>query len=175
MNDRYSNPYLIGALLGLILLFSFYSMGRGLGSSASFTRIATAGVKLVAPEHAKANAYFSKYIRGEKSPLTAWLVFLTIGAALGGLFSAFISNRVKGEVARGGLPSAFRFGCGWPWAGAFCRDSPPVWPGDAPAVRPSPELLNLRLEVGFLCFVFLGGPMPLPIFSERSGCNGTFV
>ena len=101
MNDRYSNPYLIGALLGLILLFSFYSMGRGLGSSASFTRIATAGVKLVAPEHAKANAYFSKYIRGEKSPLMAWLVFLTIGAALGGLFSAFISNRVKGEVARG--------------------------------------------------------------------------
>ena len=101
MNDRYSNPYLIGALLGLILLFSFYSMGRGLGSSASFTRIATAGVKLVAPEHAKANAYFSKHIRGEKSPLMAWLVFLTIGAALGGLFSAFISNRVKGEVARG--------------------------------------------------------------------------
>ena len=31
----------------------------------------------------------------------AWLVFLTLGAALGGLFSAFISNRIKGEVARG--------------------------------------------------------------------------
>jgi len=101
MNDRYSNPYVIGVILGLILLFSFYTMGRGLGSSASFARIATAGVKLVAPEHAKANAYFSKYIKGKRSPLMAWLVFLTIGAALGGLFSAFISNRIKGEVARG--------------------------------------------------------------------------
>ncbi len=101
MKERYSNPYIIGAILGLILLFSFYTMGRGLGSSASFARIATAGVNLVAPEHAEANAYFSKYIRGERSPLIAWLVFLTLGAALGGLFSAFISDRIKGEVARG--------------------------------------------------------------------------
>jgi hypothetical protein len=101
MKERYSNPYLIGVLLGLILLFTFYTMGRGVGSSASFTRIATAGVNLVVPEHAKANAYFSNYFKGGKSPLMDWLVFLTMGAALGGLFSAFISNRIKGEVARG--------------------------------------------------------------------------
>ena len=101
MNERYSNPYVIGVILGLILLFTFYTMGRGLGSSASFARIATAGVNLVAPEHAKANAYFSKYLQGGTSPLVAWLVFLTLGAAIGGLFSAFISNRIKGEVARG--------------------------------------------------------------------------
>jgi len=101
MKERYSNPYVMGAILGLVLLFTFYSMGRGLGSSASFARIAAAGVNLVAPEHAKANAYLSKYLRGGKSPLADWLVFLTIGAALGGLFSAFISNRIKREVARG--------------------------------------------------------------------------
>lgn len=101
MKERYSNPYIMGVILGLILLFTFYTMGRGLGSSASFARIATAGVKLVAPEHARANAYFSDYLRGGRSPLMAWLVFLTLGAAFGGLFSAFISNRVKAEVARG--------------------------------------------------------------------------
>jgi hypothetical protein len=101
MKERYSNPYVMGVILGLILLFTFYTMGRGLGSSASFARIATAGVNLVAPEHAKANTYFSKYLRGGKSPLVSWLVFLTLGAALGGLFSAFISNRIKGEVGRG--------------------------------------------------------------------------
>lgn len=53
------------------------------------------------PEHATANAYFSKYLSGSRSPLMSWLVFLTMGAALGGLFSAFIANRIKGEVARG--------------------------------------------------------------------------
>ncbi len=76
-------------------------MGRGVGSSASFARIATAGVNLVAPEHVKANVYLSKYTQGGKSPLMAWLVFLALGASLGGLFSAFISHRIVGEVARG--------------------------------------------------------------------------
>ena len=101
MNDRYTNPYVIGVILGLVLLFSFYTMGRGVGSSASFTRIATAGVQLVAPEHVKSNAYLSKYIQGQRSPLLSWLVFLSLGAALGGLFSAFIANRIVKEVARG--------------------------------------------------------------------------
>ena len=101
MYQRYANPYIMGVLLGLVLLFSFYTMGRGLGSSATFARIATAGVNLVAPEHANANKYFSKYLSPDRSPLTAWLVFLTLGASLGGLFSAFISNRIKGEVVRG--------------------------------------------------------------------------
>ena len=101
MNQRFTNPYVIGTLLGLVMLFSFYTMGRGVGSSSTFARVATAGVNLVAPEHATANAYFSKYLSGSRSPLMSWLVFLTMGAALGGLFSAFIANRLKGEVARG--------------------------------------------------------------------------
>ena len=101
MKDRYTNPYVIGVVLGLILLFTFYTMGRGVGSSASFARIATAGIKLVAPDHAKASPYFSKYIHSGRSPLVAWLVFFTLGAALGGLFSAFIANRIVKEVARG--------------------------------------------------------------------------
>jgi hypothetical protein len=101
MKERYANPYVMGVILGLILLFTFYTMGRGLGSSSSFSRIAAAAVNLVAPNHAEANTYFSNYLKKEKSPLLNWLVFLTLGASLGGLFSAFISNRIKGEVARG--------------------------------------------------------------------------
>jgi hypothetical protein len=101
MNYRYDNPYVIGVLLGLILLFTFYTMGRGLGSSATFARVATAGVQLVAPEHAQNNKYFSKYLHGKRPVLLEWIVFLTLGAGLGGLFSAFISKRIKGEVLHG--------------------------------------------------------------------------
>jgi len=101
MYQRYANPYIIGVLLGLVLLFSFYTMGRGLGSSATFARLAAAGVDLAAPGHVEKNHYFSKYLSKMRSPLTEWLVFLTLGAGLGGLFSAFISSRVKGEVMRG--------------------------------------------------------------------------
>jgi hypothetical protein len=100
-HERYSNPYVIGVLLGLILLFTFYTMGRGVGSSASFARIGAAGVHLVSPDHAKANGYLSKYLKRGRSPMMDWLVFLTLGAGLGGLFSAFIANRIHGEVARG--------------------------------------------------------------------------
>jgi uncharacterized protein len=101
MNERYANPYVIGVLLGLVLLFSFYTMGRGVGSSSTFSRIAAAGIDLTAPDHAKQITYFSKYLSRERSPLMAWLVFLTLGAGLGGLFSAFISHRIRGEVLRG--------------------------------------------------------------------------
>jgi hypothetical protein len=101
MNYRYANPYIIGVFLGLVLFFSFYTMGRGLGSSATFARMTTAAVELVAPEHAQHNPYFSKYLQVERPVLLAWIVFLTLGASLGGLFSAFISNRIKGEVVRG--------------------------------------------------------------------------
>ena len=101
MNQHYANPYVIGVLLGLVLLFSFYTMGRGVGSSATFARFAAAGVEVVTPEHAKANKYLSRYLSDARSPLMAWLVFLTLGAGLGGMFSAFISNRIQGEVVRG--------------------------------------------------------------------------
>ena len=101
MHKRYSNPYVIGVFLGLVLLFSFYTMGRGVGSSASFARIGAFGMGLLAPEHTQNNSYFARYFSGGRSPLMAWLVFLSLGAGLGALFSAFISNRIKGGVARG--------------------------------------------------------------------------
>lgn len=103
-DQRYANPYLIGVLLGLVLLFSFYTMGRGLGSSSTFARITAAGVELLAPEHSQQNSYLSKYLEAEKPPLKAWLVFLTLGAGLGGLFSAFIAGRIHGDVTRGPYP-----------------------------------------------------------------------
>jgi hypothetical protein len=101
---RYANPYAVGVFLGILLLFTFYTMGRGFGSSATFARLAAAGAHAVAPLHVESNKYFSHYFGEGQSPLMSWLVILSLGAGLGGLFSAFISNRVKGEVARG--PSA---------------------------------------------------------------------
>ncbi len=98
---RYANPYVIGVMLGMVLLFSFYTMGRGLGSSSTFAKITAAGTHLVAPDHARQNPYFAKYLQPGRPILKDWLVFLTLGAGLGGLFSAFIANRIHGEVTRG--------------------------------------------------------------------------
>jgi hypothetical protein len=100
MNKRYANPYVIGVLLGLTLLFTFYTMGRGLGSSSAIGRLAAGGVQLVAPGHAGNIKYFSGYLTG-RPVLMDWLVFLMIGAGLGSLLSSFMAGRLKGEIVRG--------------------------------------------------------------------------
>lgn len=99
--DRYSNPYLIGALLGVVLLASFYTMGRGLGASSPLARITAVSLDTVASDHTRENAYLKRYFRPDRAVLNDWLVFLVLGAALGGLFSAAMANRIKGEIGRG--------------------------------------------------------------------------
>lgn len=99
--QRYSNPYVMGALLGLILLFAYYTMGRGVGSSSTFARLGIAAVAAVAPDHTASNPFMGAYLQKGRPILMEWLVFLSLGAALGGLFSAFVAKRISIETARG--------------------------------------------------------------------------
>jgi uncharacterized membrane protein YedE/YeeE len=95
--DPFWNPYLAGLGLGLTLLLSFVVMGRGLGASGGFTALVSAGVGLLAPEHAESNGLFSAYIHNDQaSPLLDWLVFLIGGVLIGG----FVSGRLAGRISR---------------------------------------------------------------------------
>jgi len=76
-------------------------MGRGVGSSSSFARVGVAAVAAMAPEHAGSNTFMSAFMQKGRPVLMEWLIFLSLGAALGGLFSAFVGRRLKGEIARG--------------------------------------------------------------------------
>lgn len=98
---RYSNPYLIGALLGLVLFSAFYTMGRGLGASSPVARLTAVALDTVASDHVRENAYLKRYFRPDRAVLNDWLVFLVLGATLGGLFSAGMANRIKVEIGRG--------------------------------------------------------------------------
>jgi uncharacterized protein len=84
----YSNPYLAGAGLGLVLLASFVFAGRGLGASGAFAW----AVARVAP----VNGYFSKYLSAD-----LWLVVEILGVILGAFLSALVSGRLRIEVERG--------------------------------------------------------------------------
>ena len=97
----YANPYLMGFLLGLVLLIAFYISGRGLGASGAMKSSIVALVDAVAPEHAADNAFFSTKLKGEKSPLKAWLVFEVIGVLLGGFVSGLVSKRLKFKLEHG--------------------------------------------------------------------------
>lgn len=91
----YWNPYFGGFLLGLLIIFTFYLTGRGLGASGALKSSVVTVVNTVSPTHAENNAYYSKFIKKDESPMNNWLVFETIGVLLGAFLSGAFTGRLK--------------------------------------------------------------------------------
>jgi uncharacterized membrane protein YedE/YeeE len=101
--ERYMNPYLAGALLGLLLLTTIYISGRGLGASGAIKSYAIATVEVLAPEHAETAPFYQKYraSHGSGSPLMNWLVFEVIGVLIGAFLSGLVANRLTLKLEKG--------------------------------------------------------------------------
>jgi uncharacterized protein len=98
----YSNPYVAGFGLGLVLLSAFVIMGRGLGASGAFSSLIAATANAVAPQHTSANEFYAEYLGdGSRSPLLDWLVFEVIGVFAGGLLSGALAGRIAKSIERG--------------------------------------------------------------------------
>jgi hypothetical protein len=97
----YINPYLAGLLLGLVLFSAFFLTGNGLGASGGLNRILVFLEDLVAPEHVDRTAYLLEMAGGDKNPLDSWVVFVTIGAVIGGFVSGWYHGRLKLETQHG--------------------------------------------------------------------------
>jgi hypothetical protein len=94
----YSNPYLSGFGLGLVLLAAFVFAGRGLGASGAFASAAAATAAVASPEAAQANDYFARYLSASGKPAIDWLVIELIGVVIGGFISAYFAGRVRRVV-----------------------------------------------------------------------------
>lgn len=94
----YWNPYFGGFLLGLLIIFTFYMTGRGLGASGALKSGVVTVVHTLAPEHAENNLYYSKFIKEGESPMNNWLVFEAIGVLLGAFLSGAFTNRLSFKV-----------------------------------------------------------------------------
>ena len=90
----YWNPYFGGFLLGILIIFTFYLTGRGLGATGAMKSSVVATVDTISHTHAESNSYYSKFINKDESVLNNWLVFETIGILLG----AFISGSLAGRI-----------------------------------------------------------------------------
>ncbi|MDJ0762027.1 MAG: YeeE/YedE thiosulfate transporter family protein [Myxococcota bacterium] len=95
------NPYAAGIGLGLVLLMSFLVTGRGLGASGSLKRVQAAVVHEIDPDYAADNRNIGSIFIPGKNPLDHWIVFLTLGVALGGLVGALSVKRIKLETIHG--------------------------------------------------------------------------
>jgi uncharacterized membrane protein YedE/YeeE len=98
---NYSSPYLMGVLLGLVLLAAFFFSGRGLGASGALMSVVVAAEKTVSQEHVDTKPYLAKYGAGDKNPFNSWLVFEVLGVLAGGLISGALAGRLKKETNHG--------------------------------------------------------------------------
>ena len=104
MSERakpYINPYVAGALLGVVQFGAFFITGTGLGASGGLNRLLVYGQNLVAPEHIDQVPYLLKMAGGDTNPLNSWIVYLTIGTIFGGVLSGLFGRRMKIETNKG--------------------------------------------------------------------------
>ncbi|MCC7327418.1 MAG: YeeE/YedE family protein [Burkholderiales bacterium] len=99
-SSAYWNPYLAGALLGLVLLATYIVTGRGLGATGAFGSVVAAIVGAISPEHAASNPVHGNYWN-DGAPLASWTLFLLLGAFLGAWVSGITGRRLEFKVERG--------------------------------------------------------------------------
>jgi hypothetical protein len=98
---NYLDPYLAGALLGLVLFATFYVTGGGLGASAALSRVQTGVLDLLVPAHVDRVAYFAELAGGTRSPWAHSTVYMFVGTLLGGLASGLLTGRARVETRKG--------------------------------------------------------------------------
>jgi hypothetical protein len=101
LEKRRWHPVVAGVVIGLAMVATYYTAGRGLGASGAVTRVAATVQDLAFPEFTRANDYFGRYFVGDAHPLNDYLVFMVVGV-MGGAFVAALTGRdLKREVLRG--------------------------------------------------------------------------
>src|SRR6516225_5701403 len=90
---KYSDPYLSGVALGVVLLAAFVFAGRGLGASGAFGATTSGTVAAVAPDYAASNPYFGRYLAHPGGPWRDWLLIEIVGVVIGGFLSAMLAGR----------------------------------------------------------------------------------
>jgi uncharacterized membrane protein YedE/YeeE len=86
------SPYLVGALIGVLSMFTFYFSNKPLGASTAYARVAGMLGTLVAPKHTQSLKYYQ-----ENKPMIDWEVMLVFGVVLGAFLSAWQGNELTGE------------------------------------------------------------------------------
>ena len=97
------SPYLVGALIGVLSMATFYFSDKPLGVSTSYARLAGLVGNLFSKGHIETLKFYQ-----DKKPKIEWEVMLMFGVILG----AFIAAYTGGEITASWVPAlwAERFG-----------------------------------------------------------------
>ncbi len=101
-NNQYMNSFIAGILLGLLLLFTIFITGRGLGASGAIKSAVVTAEKSVASSHTEDSRFYQEYDKTHgDNPLKSFLVFEVIGVIIGAFISGLMSNRLKFSMEKG--------------------------------------------------------------------------
>lgn len=86
------SPYLVGALIGVLSLFTFYLSDKPLGASTAYARLAGMVGNLFSRRHTESLKYYK-----DNKPKVDWEVMLVIGAVTGAFLAAWTGGEITGE------------------------------------------------------------------------------
>lgn len=86
------SPYLVGALIGVLSMLTFYFSNKPLGASTAYARVAGMIGRAVSRPHTDSLKYYQ-----DNKPAVDWEVMLVAGAVFGGLVAALHGGEHTGQ------------------------------------------------------------------------------
>lgn len=112
------SPYIVGALIGILVLTTLSTAGKKIGASSAYSDLAGLLGRLIAPQHVRSLPYWR-----DSKPKLGWTFVVVIGAIVGSFLAAWSGGELTGTylqdlwIARfggesGGLRTAVAFAGG---------------------------------------------------------------
>jgi uncharacterized membrane protein YedE/YeeE len=97
------SPYIVGALIGVLSMLTFYFSNKPLGASTAYARVAGSIGLQVAPGHTRSLKYFK-----DNPPKVGWELMLVLAVVAGSFLAAWMGGELTGKF----LPAMWqeRFG-----------------------------------------------------------------
>lgn len=107
------SPYLVGFLIGILVLTTLALAGQKIGASSAYADAAGIIGRLMAPRHIAALTYFQN-----TKPGISWTLTIVLGAIPGSFIAAWTGNELTGTWLQDMWVARFGTNSGWLRAGA---------------------------------------------------------
>lgn len=97
----WSNPYVAGVLLGLVLFLAYLVTSHGLGASGGIQRAIAWVIDSVSPKYVDSTPYLAEYAGGNTNPLDSYIIPMIVGIPIGGFLSAWLHGRLHARTGKG--------------------------------------------------------------------------